>query len=246
MVKSDIVDFFKEFHRKGVLPKAFVASFITLIPKNDNPQGLGEYRPICLIGSIYKILAKVLANRIKKVLVSLISECQSAFLGGRIILDGIVVINELVDLAKRKKDACMLFKVDFQKAYDSISWSFLFHMMDRMGFNSLWVKWMKACVCTNFMSVLVNGSPTQDFSVQKGLRQGDPLSPFLFLIVAEGLAGLMKRAVGIGSFSGYKVDESHEFSIVQFADDTIFVGTRQGRIFGASSQSLEALNWCPV
>lgn len=113
LLKDDIVEFFTEFHRKAVLPKANSASFITLILKNDNPQGLGEYKPICLIGSLYKILAKVLANRLKKVLPSVISDCQSTFLGGRNILDGIVVVNELVDLAKRRKDACMFFKVFF-------------------------------------------------------------------------------------------------------------------------------------
>lgn len=224
LMKNDIVEFFKEFHCRAVLPKTFSTSFITLVPKNDNPQGLGEYRPISLIGSIYKILAKVLTNRLKKVLPNVISDCQSTFWGGRNILDGVVVLNELVDLAKTKKNECMFFKVDFEKTYDTIYWSFLFYMMERLGFNSTWLRWTKACICSSSLSVLVNGSPTQDFLVSRGLRQGDSLSPFLFLIVAEGQSALVKRVVSLGSFSGYKVGDSLHYSIVQFVDDTILIG----------------------
>ncbi|PNX66288.1 ribonuclease H [Trifolium pratense] len=97
-------------------------------------------------------------------------------------------------------------------------------MMLKMGFSSGWLKWMRACVFESSMSILVNGSPTADFKVGRGLRQGDPLSPFLFLIVVEGLAGLMRKAVEIGRFKGYRVNEDIQFQILQFADDTILMG----------------------
>jgi hypothetical protein len=144
---------------------------------------------------MYKILSKLLANRLKRVLGKLISICQSVFLPHRQILNGVVVLNELIDLAKRRKDECFLFKVDFEQAYDTVSWLFLERMLVKMGFAERWLKWMRACMFESSMSILVNGSPTNDFKVGKGLRQGDPLSPFLFLIVAEGLAGMMKLAV---------------------------------------------------
>jgi hypothetical protein len=222
--KSDIMVFFSEFHSNAILPKAITASFLTLIPKKDNPQALSDYRPICLISSLYKILSKVLAARLKKVLGKLISKVQSAFLPNRQILDGVLIVNELLDLAKRRKDKCLLFKVDFERAYDTVNWNFLESMMVRMGFAEGWRRWMQACVFQSSMSVLVNGSPTEDFSVGKGLRQGDPLSPFLFLIVAEGLTGLMSKAVATNRFSGYKVSNNISFHILQFADDTIIVG----------------------
>jgi hypothetical protein len=161
------------------------------VPKKDHPQDLFDYRPICLIGSLYKILSKLLANRLKRVLGKLISKRQSAFLPQRQILDGVVVLNEIIDLAKRRRDECLLFKVDFERAYDTISWQFLDRMMIKMGFAEGWLKWIRACIFESSMSVLVNGSPTIDFKVGRGLRQGDPLSPFLFLIVAEGLAGMI-------------------------------------------------------
>jgi hypothetical protein len=155
---------------------------------------------------------------------NLISKCQSAFLPQRQILDGVLVLNEIIDLATRRKDTCLLFKVDFEKAYDTVSWRFLERMMVKLGFYEGWLKWMRACIFNSSMSVLVNGSPTEDFKVGRGLRQGDPLSPFLFLIVAEGLAGLMRRAVAIGKFKGYQVSDNIQFQMLQFADDTIILG----------------------
>jgi hypothetical protein len=154
----------------------------------------------------------------------LISPFQSAFIPQRQILDRVVVLNEIIDLAKRRKDECMLFKVDFERAYDTVSWRFLDRMMSRMGFSEGWLRWMRACIFESSMSVLVNGSPTEDFKVGRGLRQGDPLSPFLFLIVVEGLAGMMRRAVDIGKFRGYQVSNSINFQMLQFADDTILMG----------------------
>jgi hypothetical protein len=212
------MDFFHEFHANTFLPKAMTASFLTLIPKKDHPQGLFYYRPICLIGSIYKILSKALANRLKKVLGNLIASCQSAFLPQRQILDGVVVLNEIIDLAKRRKDECMLFKVDFKRAYDTVGWRFLERMMVKMGFAGGWLKWMRACIFDSMMSVLINGSPTADFKVARGQRQGNPLSPFLFLIVVEGLASLMRSAVDIGKFKGYQANNNIRFHMLQFAE----------------------------
>jgi hypothetical protein len=135
-----------------------------------------------------------------------------------------MIVNELIDLAKRRKDKCLLFKVDFERAYDTVNWQFLDYMMRRMGFVEGWRKWISACVFNSSMSVLVNGSPTSDFNVGKGLRQGDPLSPFLFLIVVEGLSGLMRKAAENNLFHGYKVSDNIMFHSLQFADDTILVG----------------------
>ncbi|GAU25188.1 hypothetical protein TSUD_150870 [Trifolium subterraneum] len=190
---NDIMAFLSEFHKSAILPKAITTSFLALIPKKDHPQSLSDYRPICLVSCLYKILSKVLAARLKKVMGKLISDVQTAFLPNRQILDGVLVVNELIDLAKRRQDKC-------------------------------WCQWIRACVFQSSMSVLVNGSSTEDFSVGKGLRQGDPLSPFLFLIVAEGLTGLMRSSVDKSLYHGYKVSNNISFHTLQFADDTIFVG----------------------
>jgi len=118
-LREDTLNFLHEFHGNAILPKAITASFLALIPKSDSPQELNDYRLICLIGSLYKIVAKLLAKRIKKVIGKLISDCQTAFVPGRQILDGVLVINELIDLARKE---CLLLKVDFEKTYDCVSW----------------------------------------------------------------------------------------------------------------------------
>lgn len=110
------------------------------------------------------------------------------------MLDSVLIANEVFHEAKQKKSPTLIFKVDFEKAYDSVKWDFLFYMFRRMGFPSKWIQWIKGCLESSWVSVLINGSPSEEFKMRKSLRQGDPLAPFLFLIVAEGLNGLMKQA----------------------------------------------------
>ena len=128
-------------------------------------------------------------------------------------------------LSKKKKKSCCLFKIDFEKAYDSVSWEFLYYILGRMGFSTRWLKWIKYCVESSSISILVNGSPSMEFGLKRGLRQGDPLAPFLFLVVAEGLGGLMRQAVRNSLFKGFKFGLGGvEVSHVQYADDTLLIG----------------------
>lgn len=136
----------------------------------------------------------MLASRLKRVINNVISSCQSGFISGKQILDGVLVVNKVVDHAKRRRDDCLLFKVDFEKAYDSLCWDFLFYMMGRIGFEPKWIDWMKECILSSTMSILVNGNPIEDFKMHKGLRQCDPLASFLFLIAAKGVVGLAEKA----------------------------------------------------
>jgi len=125
------------------LAKGIYTTFILLIPKVDNPQRLNDFRPISLVGSMYKILAKVLANWLRMVIGSVIFESQTTFIKGRQILDGILVANDVVDEARKCKKELIMFKVDFEKAYDSIDWNSLDDVMLKMGFPTLWQKWIK-------------------------------------------------------------------------------------------------------
>jgi hypothetical protein len=227
-MKEDFMRYISEFHRNGRLAKGINATFIALIPKVSSPQRLNDFRPISLVGSMYKVLAKILANRLRLVIGSVVSDSQSAFVRGKQILDGILVANETVDEARRLKKEVLLFKVDFEKAYDSVDLHYLDEVMKKMNFPTLWRKWMSECVGTTTTSVLVNGSPTDEFCIERGLRQGDPLSPFLFLLAAEGFNVLMMAMVEAGLFQGYKVGRGNDMCLshLQFADDTLIIGEK--------------------
>ena len=228
LLKDDFMRFIVKFHRNGKLLKGVNSTFIALISKVTSPQRLNDFRPISLVGSMYKVLAKVLANRLREVISSVVSESQSAFVKGKQILDGILIANEVVDEAKRLKKELLMFKVDFEKAYDSVDLNYLDSVMANMNFPTLWRKWISECVGTVMASVLVNGSSTEEFSIECGLRQGDPLSPFLFLLAAEGFNIVMEAMVGVNRFTGYRVGSMGEVNLthLQFADDTLIIGEK--------------------
>ncbi|GKU86994.1 hypothetical protein SLEP1_g1457 [Rubroshorea leprosula] len=224
-IKDSVMGFIDDFHRNGKLVRGVNSSFIVLIPKVTNPQKIEEFRPISLIGVMYKVIAKLLANRISLVLDSIIGESQMAFIRGRQMVDSIVIANETIDAAKRKKMASFMFKMDFVKAYDKVCWDFLDYMMLRMDFDPKWRRWITACLETAEMSILINGSTTRQFKISRGLRQGDPLSPYLFLLVAEGFNGIISSTINHGLFEGIDIGNGGmKVSHLQFADDSILFG----------------------
>jgi len=139
-------------------------------------------------------------------------------------MDSVVMANEILEEIRRKTKSRVCFKVDFEKTYDSVRWSFLLDMLRRLGFHDKWILWVKGCLVSSYVSVLVKESPTEEFKPSRGLRQGDPLAPFLFLVVAEGLAGMVRQALRTDVLRGVKVGmNSFECCLLQFADDTLFM-----------------------
>lgn len=148
---------------------------------------MSDYRPISLISCLYKIISKIFSTWLAKVIHKLIGANQTTFLIWRQILDSCVIANEIVSCAKSEDSRLLLFKVDFEKAFDNVNWSFFHDIMQQMGFGVKCRKWINMCINSTSISVLVNGSPSREFKMERGLRQVDPLSPFLFLISVEAL-----------------------------------------------------------
>ncbi|KAL9687275.1 hypothetical protein QQ045_031674 [Rhodiola kirilowii] len=221
-IKPEVEGFIEEFSANGRITRGINQTFIALIPKTNSPQYVGDFRPISLVTPLYKIMAKCLARRLSSVLPQLISLNQSAFLANRSILDGIMITNDLIHSVKRDKRKALMIKLDFCKAYDSISWDYLDQIQERMGFGVKWRRWISECISTPRLAVLVNGSPTEEFAMERGLRQGDPLSPFLFLIATEGLSRLLSKAKEVGSLKGVEwVKNGERMNHLQYADDTV-------------------------
>nr|GFB35118.1 RNA-directed DNA polymerase, eukaryota [Tanacetum cinerariifolium] len=158
------------------------------------------------------------------VISDLVSDVQTAFLPNREILDGPFIINELIARCHHKKQQAMIFKVDFAKAYDSVRWDYLDAILNSFGFGSKWRSWIRGSLHSSMASILVNGSPTSEFQFYRGLKQGDPLAPYLFILVMESLHLSFSRVVEEGTFTGIKIDSSITLSHLFYADDAIFIG----------------------
>ena len=160
---------------------------------------------------MYKIIAKILVNRLSFVISSLISDVQSAFVSNRQILGGPFILNELLSWCKHKKSKAMIFKVDFEKAFDSVRWDYLDDVLNKFGFDVKWRGWIHGCLNSAMGSILINGSPTKEFKFHKGLKQGDTLSPFLFILIMESLHLSFKNVVNAGFNKGIQIDDSLTF-----------------------------------
>ncbi|CAN6713710.1 unnamed protein product [Malus baccata var. baccata] len=225
IIASDVNNMIVDLMNGSLQPLRLNATHLALIPKVLNPESVSQFRPISLCNYSYKILSKVLANRLKRWLPVLISTTQNAFVEGRQIQDNIGIAHELFHFLKNRKTKCNFelgIKLDMHKAYDRVKWDFLMAVMEKMGFNSRWRSLIMGCISTVIFSILLNGQPGSKFTPSKGLRQGDPLSPYLFLLVSEVLSLLIQRESDRGRIEGIQMDRvGPMISHIFFADDTL-------------------------
>ncbi|RVW49018.1 Transposon TX1 uncharacterized 149 kDa protein [Vitis vinifera] len=170
--------------------------------KAPGPDGFSHCLLTLLLGFYPR---QVLANRLKKVVSKVVSSAQNAFVEGRQILDATLIANEAIDSMLKGDEAGVLCKLDLEKAYDHINWDFLVLVMQKMGFGEKWAGWIRWCISTASFSVLINGSPAGFFQSTRGLRQGDPISPYLFVLGMEALSCLINKAVRGGFLSGCRL-----------------------------------------
>ena len=225
MVGPDVTKGVLSCLNSGQVLSSINHTYITLIPKVRNPKKVIEFRPISLCNVIYKLASKVIANRLKLILPSIISESQSAFVPGRLITDNILVAFETLhhmNSTKIGQNGAMALKLDMSKAYDRIKWIFLEKIMGKMGFHNRFIGLIMSCIKSVSYSILVNGEPHGFIKPSRGLRQGDPLSPYLFLLVAEGLHSLISQAASEGSLQGISLCRTGpRITHLFFADDSL-------------------------
>lgn len=222
VIKEDVFKIFDEFWASGKLPKGSNVAFIALIAKIETPMGLKDYRPISMVGCIYKMISKLLARRLQSVMHSVIGPHQSSFIAGRQILDGALIAGEIIDSHKKNKIKSTILKLDFHKAFDSVAWSFLEWTLIQMNFPVTWRSWILSCVKSAAASILINGSPSSTFKLHRGLRQGDPLSPFLFNLIVETLSLLIQKGAAQNLWEGVEASKGGpKITHLQYADDIV-------------------------
>lgn len=189
IVGKDFINAIRSFFQQGCLLRGVNSTTIVLVPKVPNPSSMNDFRPISCCNTTYKCISKIIASRLKGVLSNIISPCQSAFVPGRRIGDNVLLAQELFRGYNRSScpQRCAL-KIDFRKAFDSVSWEFLIKALYLFKFPPKIIYWIRACITTSWFAVKVNDELCGYFKGAKGLRQGDPLSPYLFVIAIEVLS----------------------------------------------------------
>jgi len=220
---SDIFSECCSWLNNNQFPPSLNSTNIALIPKGNEQHTMKDWNPIALCNVLYKLIAKVLANRLKNVLHKCVSDNQSAFVPGRSILDNAMIAIEVIHhmkISKGVRDKNVALKLDISKAYDRIDWLYLKEVMIKMGFASCWIRWIMMCVETVDYSVIVNNESVGPIFPGRGLRQGDPLSPYLFILCAEGLSAVIRQAERRGDIHGISIcTNAPIISHLLFADD---------------------------
>ncbi|KAL9675480.1 hypothetical protein QQ045_003682 [Rhodiola kirilowii] len=222
VVGNDLVNSVRSFLRSGIMPSGINSAYIALIPKVKNASRPCEFRPISCCNVVYKVVSILLANRLKPVLNYLIDHAQTAFGEGRNIAYNVSLVQELLCNYKRRNVSkrCMI-KLDISKAYDMVDWNFLCEIMELYGFPDQFVKWIRACISSVKYSVVINGGMEGYFSSSRGIRQGDPISPYLFTLVMEVLSRLLRRESGSAGFKFHPKCARIRLTHLLFADDAI-------------------------
>lgn len=210
----------KEFFISGQLLKQINYTVIALIPKTEQAQLVGDYRPISCCNVLYKTISKVLAARLCKVLPNIINQAQAAFIKGRSMSDNIFLAQEFIRGYARKRISprCKLM-VDLRKAYDTIDWNFIKEVLNGLNFPPLFSNWIMECISSPSFSISINGGLFGNFKGQRGIRQGDPISPLIFACSIEYLSRTINHMTRYPGFSYHPNCIQQRITHLVFADD---------------------------
>jgi hypothetical protein len=223
IIKEDIYQLCNDFFSGSVNLQAINSSFITLIPKTGNPVTPNDFRPISLLNSILKLITKLMADRLQALIIPLIHKNQYGFIKSRTIQD-CAWTSEYIHQCQQSKRELVILKLDFEKAFGTIEHDTILKMLQRIGFGETWVGWVQKNFDSGTTSVMLNGIPGKQFQCKRGVRQGDPLSPLLFVMAADLLQCIVNKARSQGLLTlPIEAGPSSNFPIIQYADDTILI-----------------------
>lgn len=218
-IEEDIFNFVTESIEQAHLEETLNVSKIALLPKSEDRSRIQNFRPISLLNTPYKIVAKILANRMKPLLHNWILPSQTGFVPNRCILDNIFLAFEAIQWTLESKQDLSMVLLDFEKAYDRVNWTFLRQVMTRMGFHQTWIKQVMALNVNASATVIVNGEQSKPFSLQRSVRQGCPLAPYLFLLTVDVLGQMLQHPdCGV---KGLNLPDNSSITNQMFADDTL-------------------------
>ena len=236
IVHKEVTDAVIQFFQTGWLAPNYNANTLILIPKTSNADSIDQYRPIALANFKFKVITKVMADRLAKILPNIISVEQRGFIRGRNIKDCIILASEAINVLDKKSfGGNLALKIDVSKAFDTLNWTFLIKVLKAFGFSDIFCFWINSILHSATISILINGSQHGYFNCTRGVRQGDPLSPLLFCIVEEVLSRGITKLVQEGKVELISASRNSQIPSHCFYADDLMVYCR-GKISG-----LEAL-----
>ena len=230
IIGKDVVVAVQSFFALGFLPKGLNSTILSLIPKKKEAKEMKDYRPISCCNVLYKLISKILANRLKRILSRCISWNQSAFIKERLLMGSVLMATELVkDYHKDTISPRCAMQIDISKAFDSVQWEFLLNTLKALGLPDKFTHWISLCITTASFSVQVNGELVGYFQSKRGLRQGCSLSPYLFVVCMNVLSRMLDKAAVSGKIGYHPRCQSIELTHLCFADDLMVFadGTRE-------------------
>lgn len=223
-IKFDFYELCNQFHSGNISLAGINICYITLIPKSEAADGVNDFKPISLLNCTLKLITKLLANRLQTIIMKIIHQNQYGFIKGRTIQDCLAWAFEYLHACHKSKKEVVLLKLDFEKAFDKVEFFAIIQIMQSMGFGDRWCNCIRSILGSATSQILLNGVPGKLIHCKRGVRQGGPLSPLPFVIVADLLQSVINDAMRQGSLSKpIQIDACPDFPIIQFVDDTLII-----------------------